>query len=526
VLGDVDGDGDLDAFVANRGQGNVVWLNDGTGMYIDSGQTLGTAPTTGVALGDVDGDGDLDAWAANDGQANRVWLNDGAGIFVDSGQSLGASESRGVVLGDVDGDGDLDAWVANAGSQGNAVWLNDGMGAYADSGQTLGSADSRGLDVGDVDGDGDLDAWVANEGQSNVVWLNDGTGMYIDSGQILGSADSRGVGLGDVDGDGDLDAFVANEGQSNVVWLNDGMGTFAENGQVLGGAPSRGVALGDVDGDGDLDAWVTNAVHAANTVWLNQPAPPPPATWSEICLPYRIEVTGIGMGDRHHTINPQSLSLTDPSIVGWMLVQVAGRIWRSSPVPNSITLSAGVQEPLTLSMPNTVSRIGYTFEANLSSSDPITASIDGIGDTYLTPRGLVLYSRRATEERWVSVGRTTHNFVWAGGGVYSHTEVIDLPTLAEPVDVIVTAVVMDNDDDARLMVVEASAGNVMASTSAQGPTDGAGLNIVHLTLPLVPAGTNQARVTLRSPSDNGDSLLLVGLNASLTCPTGSTGLGD
>jgi hypothetical protein len=61
-----------------------------------------------VALGDVDGDGDLDVFVANNGQANRVWVNDGSGGFSDSGQSLGSSFSYGVALGDVDGD-----WLAS-----------------------------------------------------------------------------------------------------------------------------------------------------------------------------------------------------------------------------------------------------------------------------------------------------------------------------------------------------------------------------------------------------------------------------
>ena len=99
-----------------------MWLNVGGGTFTDSGQTLGSAMSMGVSLGDLDGDGDLDAFVANYGGANRVWLNGGGGTFTGS-QSLGSSYSLGVSLGDLDGDGDLDAFVANFG-QANRVWLN------------------------------------------------------------------------------------------------------------------------------------------------------------------------------------------------------------------------------------------------------------------------------------------------------------------------------------------------------------------------------------------------------------------
>ena len=105
-LGDVDGDGDIDAFVANAyDQPNRIWQNEG-GQFSDSGQLLGDQRSTAVSLGDLDGDGDLDAFVANYLQGNRIWLND-AGIFSDSGQSLGDQHSVDVALGDIDGDGDL-----------------------------------------------------------------------------------------------------------------------------------------------------------------------------------------------------------------------------------------------------------------------------------------------------------------------------------------------------------------------------------------------------------------------------------
>jgi hypothetical protein len=188
---------------------------------------LGGSASTAVALGDVDGDGDLDALVTNNwDQADKVWLNDGTGTFNDSGQSLGSADSMGVALGDVDGDGDLDAFVAtmdydHSSGEANKVWRNDGTGTFTET-QSLGSAPSVAVALGDVDGDGDLDAFVANRAGANKVWRNDGTGTFTDGNQSLGSADSLGVALGDVDSDGDLDAFVANfgHGEANRVWLN------------------------------------------------------------------------------------------------------------------------------------------------------------------------------------------------------------------------------------------------------------------------------------------------------------------
>jgi hypothetical protein len=276
ALGDLDSDGDLDAFVANSwGQANKIWLNDGGGNFSDSGQSLGEANSWAAALGDVDGDGDLDAFIGNYQSANKVWLNEGTSLFTDSGQSLGDSASQSVVLGDLDGDGDLDAFVANI-YEPNKIWLNDGAGTFSDSGQSLGSSGSIAVALGDVDSDGDLDAFVANSGD-HKVWLNDGMGAFSDSGQSLAGPGSRAaVALGDVEGDGDLDAFVGNLDEPNQVWLNNGVGVFNDSSQSLGSAGSYAVALGDVDGDGDLDAFIGN--EGANKVWLNSEAAPPTKT--------------------------------------------------------------------------------------------------------------------------------------------------------------------------------------------------------------------------------------------------------
>ena len=90
--------------------------------YVDSGQALGDRNSFSVALGDLDGDGDLDAWVANVGGSDAVWINDGTGTFTDSGLKLGTGASVSVALGDLDGDGDIDAWIANLGEP-DTVWL-------------------------------------------------------------------------------------------------------------------------------------------------------------------------------------------------------------------------------------------------------------------------------------------------------------------------------------------------------------------------------------------------------------------
>lgn len=289
ALGDLNADGHLDAFVVNGSyqqiEANKVWLNNGSGVFGDSGQEIGEKYSVHVALGDLDSDGDLDAFVTNgsygSGQPNEVWLNDGSGVFSDSGQELGDIFSVRVRLGDLDGDDDLDAYIVNAHGMGsedgnNEVWVNDGSGNFTLK-STLNISRSLSADLGDLDGDGDLDAYVARSQVGDQVWLNDGSGNFGDSGQNFHlNSSNNDVVLGDMDGDGDLDAFVVEwglHGSPNQLWLNDGKGYFQDSGQSLGNAASASAALKDVDQDGDLDVSVANSENEggghANALWLN-----------------------------------------------------------------------------------------------------------------------------------------------------------------------------------------------------------------------------------------------------------------
>lgn len=128
ALGDVDNDGDLDVLAAGGdSSATTVWLNNGAGVFTAHPTIpgFGAGESSDVTLGDLDGDGDLDALVVNyNEEAQTVWLNDGTGAFTahPTMPGFGAGNSRGMALGDVDGNGTLDVLVGNSGME--TVWLN------------------------------------------------------------------------------------------------------------------------------------------------------------------------------------------------------------------------------------------------------------------------------------------------------------------------------------------------------------------------------------------------------------------
>jgi formylglycine-generating enzyme required for sulfatase activity len=103
-LGDIDGDRDLDVVTAHgpiTGGHARIWLNNGYGAFTDSQLRLGSAFSSAIALGDIDNDGDLDAFVTHNqwnhqgyGEPDKVWLNE---IF-----SSTQSVSNTATLGDSD----------------------------------------------------------------------------------------------------------------------------------------------------------------------------------------------------------------------------------------------------------------------------------------------------------------------------------------------------------------------------------------------------------------------------------------
>ncbi len=232
ALGDVDGDGDLDVVFANRLSRNRLYINDGSGVFQDAplSQFPGDGGNTrGVIMGDVDGDRDLDVVFANKDGQNRLYINDGSGVFEDVTLTHFPEDndnSRGMALGDVDGDGDLDVMFAHRSGR-NRLYLNDGSGVFRDATAIrFPTHISWSLDVAlvDVDDDRDLDILIANFNEQNELYLNDGSGVFENATAThlpVDSDGSLGIALGDMYGDGDLDIIVANFGD-NRLYTNKG----------------------------------------------------------------------------------------------------------------------------------------------------------------------------------------------------------------------------------------------------------------------------------------------------------------
>ncbi len=251
VAGDVDGDGDLDLYLGqwradlpDHGPGmaeNLLLLNQG-GVFSTAEQDLRCdgRSTLGLAMADLDGDSDLDIYVANDFFEDCLYENLGSEGWREIGRSAGIStdamHAMGVGLGDVNEDGLLDILVTDTeqpdSSRGNALFLRQGSG-YQSAALAMGldgistlQADwlvSWGIGLEDFDRDGHLDVHVATHTEREELFFHNEGGTYApawDLIQGLEEIDARGTAYGDIDGDGDVDIVVGRRGGGLQILRN------------------------------------------------------------------------------------------------------------------------------------------------------------------------------------------------------------------------------------------------------------------------------------------------------------------
>ncbi len=159
-------------------QTDRLLLGRGDGSFVDASERLqGLVPAFGLGVHafDADQDGDDDIFVANDSQPNFLWINDGTGTFVDGALALGvaygaegrAQAGMGVASGDVNRDGALDLVVTNFSDEPTEMYAGGARGftrlthRYA-LGRETRALLSWGCHLMDFDGDGWLELVSVN----------------------------------------------------------------------------------------------------------------------------------------------------------------------------------------------------------------------------------------------------------------------------------------------------------------------------------------------------------------------------
>lgn len=282
--GDMDADGDPDLLVGFApGVGSTLTLyRNEAGRFVDATHSAGLTVSGGAvrqpAWVDVDGDGDLDLFVAFRDRPNALYRNDG-GRFTNIAAAVGVADPRrsvGATWADLDADGDLDLIVANQDGDANGLFRNDGTSftdVAEDAGVAWGGRPARDPRNGtvrpcaeDVDGDGALDLFFANYGP-NALFRREGP-RYRDVSAAWGVAiDGRhdACAFADVDADGQLDLYVngtvtGGRNYPDYLFMREGAGFVDRTPADLRAlAADHGVVWFDLDGDGALDLSLTGA---------------------------------------------------------------------------------------------------------------------------------------------------------------------------------------------------------------------------------------------------------------------------
>ncbi len=306
IWGDINNDGFLDLIVSVHTLSYLggpatpfVYLNNGDGSFSDIRNSAGLVVAhpddkdwLGFALGDYDGDGNIDLFVAEPPyQSTRrsdiptrsiLYQGNGDGTFHYTGDIAGLETSRkyseaGYWI-DYDNDGKLDLFVKVVSTRDdpgvNLLYRNNGNGTFTQVPDAAGLADANhgnveGLTVSfaDYDNDGDMDVVIGGNGSSEALYRNDG-GSFVDvttAAKLKPKSNANGLAWGDYDNDGLLDLYVSRgdprgRGKlNNTLYHNQGNGTFKDMTVAAGVNDNTNTwtaVWGDYDNDGYLDLFV------------------------------------------------------------------------------------------------------------------------------------------------------------------------------------------------------------------------------------------------------------------------------
>ncbi len=266
-VADIDSDGDLDVVIPSSTQAALLWYENPRprGRPDSSKWKVHALGRTGwihdVEVGDVDADGDVDVVTRTKlGKLGEVWINEGNGW---TRVKFSSRPGEGVGLGDLDNDGDLDIaingyWIETPSNLKTGRWIERPI----DTRQPL----DVGARVFDVNQDGRADViYSPAESSGDFTWHeappNPKNGAWRRHVIETGGSFLHTFQIGDMDNDGDADFVTAEMHQSRqrrvTIHFNHHNGRSWSH-QVVSHTGSHNIRLGDIDQDGDLDIFGAN----------------------------------------------------------------------------------------------------------------------------------------------------------------------------------------------------------------------------------------------------------------------------
>jgi hypothetical protein len=245
-----------------KGSPDALYHNNGNGTFTEVSKAAGVDDAQKffglTALWcDFNNDGRLDLFVANDGEPNYLYRNDGNGHFTDVALDAGVAvnldgseqANMGVALGDYEHKGLFSLAISHFSDEYAALFRNNGALNFTDVSYAAGIARSTTPYVGwgdaffDLDNDGWPDLIIVNGHvypqvdtkdigttyhEPKLLYLNQHDGTFRDISKLAGPAIqipqvSRGLAVGDLFNDGRLEIVVENlEGEPMILQTQGG----------------------------------------------------------------------------------------------------------------------------------------------------------------------------------------------------------------------------------------------------------------------------------------------------------------
>jgi hypothetical protein len=277
VTGDLNNDGKLDLLTANLGGSLSAFLGNGDGNFSRVDTSISVIQSRfGLAVGDFNGDGSLDAALADYGI--KILLGNGDGTFAAFTNYFVGSTLSAAAVADFNGDQKLDLVTANYSSSSMSVYFGNGDGTF--SAPTNYSGDFSeyhyAVAIGDFNNNGKPDLATVNFYNSSAsVRLNNGNGTFGSETRYQGILGAHSITTGDFNCDGNLDLVAGQASSSHALAIlpGNGNGTFGRaltNFTGISGTDYQSLAVADFDGDGLVDLATTSGSINAISVRLNQ----------------------------------------------------------------------------------------------------------------------------------------------------------------------------------------------------------------------------------------------------------------